>query len=421
MTPRQNFSYSLLSECTGHWSDAKRVGSGGSGSVYYARLPSGTPAAVKRLDDATSTREQAHEAWRTELALLSQVVHPNVVPLLGASADGPSHCLVYQYCEGGSVEQRLQRSLRGRPPLSVRQRLTILSDVVRGLAHLHGVGLIHRDIKPANILLDGGAVTPTARIGDFGVARALEIQGGIGIGSSASSRGTTMVSRSRSFASAGVAGTLVYIAPEYLKGGACSARVDAFAYGLLVVEVLTGRRAAAPQTHRTEATGRTSGHAEASYESLLDLWYEVLLDAPEELMRVLDPRAEDDGCGAWTAHADSVRSLHAIAQGCLEPIRKRRSEVCDLVDALESVRAAALETSEELRDEFRCPLSLEVMEDPVVAADGNTYERLQIELWLKGHDVSPLTNEVMAHKFLSPNLALKKLIAEAQEQDTRRA
>ena len=72
-------------------------------------------------------------------------------------------------------------------------------------------------------------------------------------------------------------------------------------------------------------------------------------------------------------------------------------------------------------EDLLCCISCEIMKDPVLASDGNTYERLQIELWLKGHDVSPLTNEVMAHKFLSPKLALKKLIAEAQEQDTRRA
>ena len=80
---------------------------------------------------------------------------------------------------------------------------------------------------------------------------------------------------------------------------------------------------------------------------------------------------------------------------------------------LRCLRAAAESTPEELRDEFCCPLSLEPMDDPVCAADGVTYERSEIERWLAGHDVSPLTNEPMPHKFLSPNLAIKKLIAEA--------
>lgn len=226
--------------------------------------------------------------------------------------------------------------------------------------------------------------------------------------------------RSRtSFAAASVAGTLVYIAPEYLKGGACSARVDSFAYGLLVLEVLTGKQGGGRTRLAPGAAsaggGGTPGATDTVYESLLALWYEELLDAPRELMRLLDPVTGDDA-GAWAAHSPSVRALHGIAQRCLEPIKKRRAEIVDLVSELEAVRAEVEATPDELRDEFCCPLSLEPMVDPVCAADGVTYERREIERWLKDHDVSPLSRTPLPHKFLSPNLALKKLIAEATQR-----
>ena len=196
----------------------------------------GTPVAIKRLGEeaAAATRGgTAEEAWRTECSLLATTVHPNVVPVLGSSSDGPELLLVYGYMSEGSLEQRLTRSMPGRKPLSAVQRLPILSDVVRGLAHLHSIGIIHRDIKPANLLLDHGL---KARIGDFGIARALESGAGSRPG------GTRFAGTATGVRSA--PGTLVYMAPEYLKGGAPTPRVDAFALGLACCVTGVGGEAA---------------------------------------------------------------------------------------------------------------------------------------------------------------------------------
>lgn len=108
----------------------------------------------------------------------------------------------------------------GQSPLSAPQRLIILSDVVRGLAHLHELGLVHRDIKPANLLLQCVQSGLLARIGDFGVARAMEAEARV-------AGSTTLVSRSRTSHTtrADVAGTLVYMAPEYLKSATCTTKV----------------------------------------------------------------------------------------------------------------------------------------------------------------------------------------------------
>jgi hypothetical protein len=107
-----------------------------------------------------------------------------------------------------------------------------------------------------------------------------------------------------------------------------------------------------------------------------------------------------------------VRELHAVAQRCLEHTKGRRADVHQIVSVLEAARAAAEACRPVARGEFCCPLSLETMADPVVAADGQTYERAHISRWFESHDVSPVTNQPLSHKHLVPNLALKNLIAE---------
>jgi len=393
------YPYAELQEAAGGWSEDRKLGSGGSGVVYRGQLASGTPVAIKRLGEeaAAATRGgTAEEAWRTECSLLATTVHPNVVPVLGSSSDGPELLLVYGYMSEGSLEQRLTRSMPGRKPLSAVQRLPILSDVVRGLAHLHSIGIIHRDIKPANLLLDHGL---KARIGDFGIARALESGAGSRPG------GTRFAGTATGVRSA--PGTLVYMAPEYLKGGAPTPRVDAFALGLVVLETLTGRQASLPSTEYEAGTP----DAPEGFPNLLELFHEEM-DEADGLVRRLDPHAATDA-GAWDELLPQVRFLHAIATRCLEPLRKKRTEVIDLVADFETLRQHAEQVKPPVLDEFCCPLSMELMVEPVSTADGQTYERASIEAWLKHSDLSPLTMAVLEHKFLTPNLALKRLIAQA--------
>ena len=135
--------------------------------------PSGTPLAVKRLEQDEALGAAAgiptSAQLETEVKLLSKASHPNVVPLLGWSVDGPSPCLVYALMEGGALEDRLARREASRPTLTSHERLVILSDVARGLAYLHAqLKITHRDVKSANVLLDRGCV---GRLGDFGIAR----------------------------------------------------------------------------------------------------------------------------------------------------------------------------------------------------------------------------------------------------------
>ena len=241
--------------------------------------------------------------------------------------------------------------------------------------HLHThVKIVHRDVKTANVLLDRGLV---GRIGDFGLARQVRDSGG---------PTATHIQAER------VLGTLIYMAPEY-KNGELSTKVDAFAFGLVVLEALTGLPVAEP----------TNG-----YRTLLS-YFEEELETPADLVQRLDSHAS----GGWGEHVPShVPALHEMASKCLESRRRRRAEMIELIPRLEEIRTATMALRPAVPPQYLCPITQAVMQDPVTTADGHTYERSAIERWLRTHDTSPSTGARLANKQLAPAIALGQLIRE---------
>jgi serine/threonine protein kinase len=156
---------------------------------------------------------------RTEVEVLSQQ-HVNIMPLLGSSKDGMAPCLVYALMEGGSLQNRLVcRGIGALVPLTVNERILVLSAVARGLAYLHSpVPFIHRDVQSANMLLDRAC---QGRIGDFGFSE-YHNDNYVDITS------THMQTEH-------VMGTQAYMSPECIRGE-LSMKMDAFAFGLVVLE-----------------------------------------------------------------------------------------------------------------------------------------------------------------------------------------
>ena len=190
---------------------------------------------------------------QTEVEVLSAVNHPNIVPLLGWSNDGEAPCLVYALAAGGSLEDLLACS-ENAAPLSATERILVLSDVLRGLAFLHAhVRVIHRDVKSANVLIGDGGV---GRIGDFGIARSV--------------RDTCGVTATHLHTQAPM-GTTIYMSPECVRGE-LSYKVDAFAFGVVIIEALTGLPVLNP----------APGHG-----NILAM-FEEDMDTPEELLKHLD-------------------------------------------------------------------------------------------------------------------------------------
>ncbi|KAH6796957.1 hypothetical protein C2S52_021511 [Perilla frutescens var. hirtella] len=206
------YSYKDLKAATDNFSEENKLGEGAFGAVYKATLTNETVVAVKKLDISNS---RAKADFETEVRLISNVHHRNLVRLLGCCSKGSELLLVYEYMKNASLDRFLYGENRGT--LSWKQRCDIIFGIARGIAYLHEnyhITIIHRDIKPSNILLDDEF---QAKIADFGLARLLP--------------------ESQSHVSTKFAGTLGYTAPEYAIHGHLSEKVDIYSFGIVILEV----------------------------------------------------------------------------------------------------------------------------------------------------------------------------------------
>ncbi|AQK96174.1 lycopene epsilon cyclase1 [Zea mays] len=204
---------------TERFSDELKIGEGGYGPVYRASLDH-TPVAIKVLrPDAHQGRKQ----FLQEVEVLSCIRHPNMVLLLGACPE--YGCLVYEYMDHGSLEDRLFRR-GGTPPLAWAQRFRIAAEIATALLFLHQTKpepLVHRDLKPANILLDRNYVS---KISDVGLARLVP---------------PSVADNVTQYRLTATAGTFCYIDPEYQQTGKLGVKSDIYSLGVLLLQVVTAR------------------------------------------------------------------------------------------------------------------------------------------------------------------------------------
>ncbi|KAM0952317.1 putative protein kinase RLK-Pelle-DLSV family [Dioscorea sansibarensis] len=213
------FDLSTLRFATTNFSEENKLGQGGFGSVFKGTLHDGREIAVKRLSAGSG---QGIEELKNELVLVAKLQHRNLVRLLGVCLEEQEKMLVYEYVPNRSLDTILFDSAKSEQ-LDWGRRYKIISGIARGLLYLHEdsqLKIIHRDLKASNILLDE-EMHP--KISDFGLARLFQCD---------QTGGTT----SR------VVGTFGYMAPEYVMRGQYSAKSDIFSYGVLVLEILTGRK-----------------------------------------------------------------------------------------------------------------------------------------------------------------------------------
>ncbi|CAI0456162.1 unnamed protein product [Linum tenue] len=216
-----NFKYETLEKATDYFNLSKKLGQGGAGTVFIGSLPNNQTVAVKRLIFNTS---QWVEEFFNEVNLISGIQHKNLVKLLGCSIEGPESLLVYEYVPNKSLDQFLFEKTSKVVTLSWKQRLNVVVGAAEGLAYLHGergspVRIIHRDIKSSNVLLDEDF---NAKIADFGLVRHFGAD--------------------KSHLSTGIAGTIGYMAPEYLVRGQLTEKADVYSFGVLVLEIVSGKR-----------------------------------------------------------------------------------------------------------------------------------------------------------------------------------
>ncbi|XP_074582300.1 cysteine-rich receptor-like protein kinase 2 [Curcuma longa] len=213
-----NFRYRDLKNATNNFSEKNKLGEGGFGDVYKGQLKNGRTVAVKRLAIAQTSRARAD--FHSEVKLISNIHHRNLVRLLGYSSKRDDFLLVYEYMANGSLDKFIFGDKHGF--LNWSQRFDIIVGTARGLAYMHQefhVRIIHRDIKCSNILLDNNF---QPKVADFGLARLLP--------------------EDKSHLSTIFAGTFGYTAPEYAIHGQLSEKVDTYSYGVVVLEIISGRK-----------------------------------------------------------------------------------------------------------------------------------------------------------------------------------
>ncbi|GJR57273.1 receptor like protein kinase S.2-like protein [Tanacetum coccineum] len=229
------FSYSELYIGTKGFSKNEVLGSGGFGRVYRAVLPSdGSVVAVKCLME---TGERFEKTFRAELEAVARLRHKNLVPLRGWCVHDDQLLLVYEYMPNRSLDRVLFR--KAGTVLGWDQRAKIVKGLAGALFYLHEqleAQIIHRDVKTSNVMLDSRL---NARLGDFGLARLLEHELSYQIKVPSGKRHKFKVSDTTR-----IGGTIGYLSPEsFVKGGAATAKSDVFSFGIVLLEIASGRKA----------------------------------------------------------------------------------------------------------------------------------------------------------------------------------
>ncbi|KAK1555200.1 hypothetical protein Q3G72_023269 [Acer saccharum] len=207
-----------LEVSTNGFADKNVIGEGGYGIVYSGVLEDNTKVAVKNL---LNNRGQAEKEFKVEVEAIGRVRHKNLVRLLGYCAEGAHRMLVYEYVDNGNLEQWLHGDVGPYSPLTWEFRMNIIIGTAKGLTYLHE-GLepkvVHRDIKSSNILLDKQW---NPKVSDFGLAKLLGSE--------------------KSYVTTRVMGTFGYVAPEYASTGMLNERSDVYSFGILIMEIISGR------------------------------------------------------------------------------------------------------------------------------------------------------------------------------------
>ncbi|KAL4628302.1 hypothetical protein ACB092_05G227400 [Castanea dentata] len=288
------FSYKELAKATDEFSLDNKIGQGCFGSVYYAELR-GEKVAIKKMN------MQSSKEFLSEMKVLTNAHHLNLVRLIGYCVEG-SLFLVYEYIENGNLSQHLHSYQRHPLPWSTRVKIAL--DSARGLEYIHEYTVpvyIHRDIKSENILIDKNF---RGKIADFGITKSIEY-------------GNALYTFP--------IGTFGYMAPEYTRHGKISPKIDVYAFGVVLFELISGR----------EAIVKTSGNGHETVK-LVALFKYVLSkpDPGEYLHRHVDPRLSDD------YPFDSVRKLIELADACTQEDPQLRPSMRSIVVSLMSLSSS---------------------------------------------------------------------------------
>ncbi|KAJ8764011.1 hypothetical protein K2173_004889 [Erythroxylum novogranatense] len=301
----EEFSLSELAAATNGFSLENKIGGGSFGIVYRGKLADGREVAIKRgeTDRKTKKFQEKDSAFESELAFLSRLHHKHLVMLVGFCEDGDERLLVYEYMKNGALYDHLHDKNNVERSSSAinswKMRIKIALDAARGIEYLHNYAvppIIHRDIKSSNILLDANWI---AKVSDLG----LSLMG---------------PESDRHYKPMKAAGTVGYIDPEYYGLNVLTAKSDVYGLGVVLLELLTGKRAIV-----------TSEENGGSPTSIVDFAVPKIM--VNELLKVLDPRIGPPDVN----EAEAVELVSYTAMHCVNLEGKGRPTMTDIVSNLE--------------------------------------------------------------------------------------
>ncbi|VFQ84125.1 unnamed protein product [Cuscuta campestris] len=291
----QVFTLKQLQSATGGFCRANVIGYGAFGTVFKGVLQDGKRVAVKMMDESG---KQGEEEFEVEVDLLSRLRSPYLLSLIGYCSEGNHKVLVYEFMVNGGLHEHLYSfggSTSARRNLDWETRLKIALDAAKGLEYLHedvNPPVIHRDFKTSNILLDENF---HAKVSDFGLAKL----------------GTD---KAGGHVSTRVLGTQGYVAPEYALTGHLTTKSDVYSYGVVLLELLTGR---VPVDMK-----RPPG------EGVLVSWALPRVTDREKVVEIMDPTME----GQYSMK--EAIQVAAIASMCVQPEADYRPLMADVVQSL---------------------------------------------------------------------------------------
>ncbi|GAB4848863.1 hypothetical protein Ancab_003657 [Ancistrocladus abbreviatus] len=287
------FTYEELAAATNGFAQTNMLGQGGFGFVHKGVLPNGKEIAVKSLKSGSG---QGEREFQSEVEIISRVHHRHLVSLVGYCIAGGQRMLVYEFVPNDTLEFHLHK--RGDPPLDFPTRLKIALGSAKGLAYLHEdchPRIIHRDIKASNILLENNF---EAQVADFGLAK--------------------LTTDTNTHVSTRVMGTFGYLAPEYAASGKLTEKSDVFSFGVMLLELITGRRPVDPKMSYME-------------DSLVDWARPLLSQALQDgnFNELADPKLERN------YNSQEMARMVACAAASIRHSAKRRPKMSQVVRALE--------------------------------------------------------------------------------------
>ncbi|KAL4569122.1 hypothetical protein LXL04_024753 [Taraxacum kok-saghyz] len=293
----KEFSFRELKKATNNFDEKRKLGQGGYGVVYRGVLPEDNAEVAVKWFSRESLKGE--DDFLAELTIINRLRHRNLVRLLGWCHKNGKLLLVYEYMRKGSLDMHLF-TVTGEPlSWSLRHKIVVgVASALHYIHHEYDQKVVHRDIKASNIMLDSNF---NARLGDFGLARALD-------------------NEKTSYAEAeGVLGTVGYIAPECFHTGRATQYSDIYAFGALLIEVVSGQRPG------TKVNG---------FQFMVDYVWSLYREG--RILEAVDKRIADN------YNTEEANRLLLLGLACSHPIANERPKTKDIVQMISGAHSLPL-------------------------------------------------------------------------------